>query len=229
RAHVHSVVRAGFRYAVPLGPCRGWGRPEAIHLLEGLIERAAREMKIDPIALRRRNLVAPGAMPYRTASGQVMDCGDFARMLERNLEIAEWDGFPKRRAESERRGLRRGIGLAMHCGYSGLQAERMELRVDPNGSVSAHVGTMSTGQGHETMYAQMVCEWLGVPLESVRVFQGDTDRVLFGRGTYAERSAIVGGSALKGAADEVIRKGKRLAAWMLEANDADIEFKHGEF
>jgi carbon-monoxide dehydrogenase large subunit len=117
----------------------------------------------------------------------------------------------------------------MHCEFSGMQSERMEIRVDPNGSAAVHAGTLSTGQGHETMYAQMVSEWLGVPFSHVRVFQGDTDRVLFGRGTYAERSAIVGGSALRYAADEVIRKGRRLAAWMLEVAESDVEFDGGEF
>jgi aerobic carbon-monoxide dehydrogenase large subunit len=225
----HSVVRAVFTNTVPLGPYRGSGRPEAIHMLECLVDKAAREMRMDPVELRRRNIIRPEQMPYRQPSGQVVDCGDIPRMLERNLEIADWNGFAGRRAESERRGLRRGRGVAVHCAYSGLQAERMEIRVDPNGSLSVHAGTMSTGQGHETMYAQMVCEWLGVPIDHVRVLQGDTDRVLFGRGTYGERSAMVGGSALRGAADEVVRKGKRLAAWMLEADEKDLEFRDAEF
>jgi len=225
----HSVVRAVFTNTVPLGPYRGSGRPEAIHTLECLVDKAAREMRIDPVELRRRNLIRPEQMPYRQPSGQVVDCGDIPRMLERNLEIAQWNDFPARRADSERRGLRRGRGVAVHCAYSGLQAERMEIRVDSNGSVSVHAGTMSSGQGHETMYAQMVREWLDVPIDQVRVLQGDTDRVLFGRGTYGERSAMVGGSALRAAADEVIRKGKRLVAWMLEANEKDIEFANAEF
>lgn len=225
----HSVVRAVFTNTVPLGPYRGSGRPEAIHMLECLVDKAAREMRMDPVELRRRNIIRPEALPYRQPSGQVVDCGDIPRMLERNLEIAEWNDFPRRRAESERRGLRRGRGLAVHCAYSGLQAERMEIRVDANGSISVHAGTMSAGQGHETMYAQMVCEWLGVPIDHVRIFQGDTDRVLFGRGTYGERTAMVGGSALRAAADDVVRKGKRLAAWMLEANEMDIEFANAEF
>ena len=117
----------------------------------------------------------------------------------------------------------------MHCEFSGLQSERMEIRVDPNGSIAVHVGTLATGQGHETMYVQMVSHWLGVPIAHVRVLQGDTDRVLFGRGSFAERSAIAGGSALRGAADEIIRKGKRLAAWMLEAAEADMLFDDGVF
>lgn len=226
---VHSVVRAAFTNTAPLGPYRGAGRPEAMHLLERLIDKAAREMGLDPVDVRRRNLIAPAAMPYRTPGGHVYDSGDFALMLEQTLKIAGWREFPSRRAASERRGRRRGIGLAMHCEFSGLQSDRMEIRVDPNGSVSVHAGTQSSGQGHETMYAQMVSDWLGVPLEQVRIFQGDTDRVLFGRGTYAARSAIVGGSALHAAADEVIKKGKRLAALMLEVHESDVQFSRGEF
>ena len=139
------------------------------------------------------------------------------------------DGFAARRADSERRGLKRGLGVAVHVESAGLYNERMEIRVDSGGSVSVHAGTLATGQGHETMYAQMASDFLGVPLDRVRVFQGDTDRVLFGRGTFAERSAMAGGSALKGAAAVVIAKGKKLAAVMLEAADTDIEFANGIF
>jgi aerobic carbon-monoxide dehydrogenase large subunit len=134
-----------------------------------------------------------------------------------------------RRAQSEKRGRRRGIGIGMHCEFSGLQSERMEMRVDQNGSIQVLVGTMATGQGHETMFAQMVSDWLQVPFSHIRVLQGDTDRVLFGRGTYAERSATIGGSALRVATNEVVRKGKQLAALMLEAPEGDVEFEGGLF
>ena len=226
---VHSMVQATFTNTAPLGPYRGAGRPEAICFLERIVDRAARETGMDPIALRRRNLVRCSAMPYRTAGGHLYDSGDFELMLDQTLELAQWSSFPGRREESERRGMRRGIGVAMHCEFSGLQSERMEIRVDPNASVLVFVGTQSSGQGHETMYTQMVSEWLAVPMEQVRILQGDTDRVLFGRGTFAERSTIIGGSALRAAADEVIKKGKRLAAWMLEVNETDIEFDAGDF
>jgi aerobic carbon-monoxide dehydrogenase large subunit len=159
----------------------------------------------------------------------VYDSGEFEHVLEKALALADWNGFGARRAESERRGACRGIGLAMHCQRAGSQSERMEIRVAPNGSVALHVGTVSTGQGHETVFAQMISQWLGVPIAEVTTFQGDTDRLLFGRGTFAQRSMIAGGSALKLAAQEVIRKGKRLAAWMLEASEADIEFEHAMF
>jgi carbon-monoxide dehydrogenase large subunit len=226
---VYASARAVFTNTALLGPYRGSGRPEATYLVERLIDKAAREMGIDPVGMRRRNLVPASAMPYRTPGGHTYDTGDFELMLDMALEVADWDGFPARRMRSEKNGRRRGIGIGMHCEFSGLQSERMEIRVDPNGSVTVHVGTIATGQGHETMFAQMVSDWLHVPMTHVRVLQGDTDRVLFGRGTFAERSTTVGGSALKFAADEVVRKGKRIAAWMLEAAEDDVEFDLGLF
>jgi carbon-monoxide dehydrogenase large subunit len=226
---VHAVVRAAFTNTSTIGPYRGAGRPENTFLLERLIETAARAMKIDPVELRRRNLIPPSAMPYRTPGGHLYDSGEFALMLDGALGLADWEGFSGRRAASEKRGLLRGIGLAMHCEFSGMLSERMEIRVDPGGSIAVHVGTMGTGQGHETMYAQMISDWLGVPFAHVRTLQGDTDRVLYGRGSFAERSAIAGGSALRFAADEVIRKGKRIAAVLLEASENDIVFTRGVF
>lgn len=226
---IHAVARAAFTNSAPVGPYRGSGKPEASFVIERLVDKAAREMGIDRVEIRRRNLIRPSAFPYRSPSGYVYDCGEFERVLDKALELADWSGFPVRRADSERRGLRRGIGLAMHCQRAGNQSERMEIRVTPAGSLALHVGTLSQGQGHETVFAQMASDWLGVALEEVRVFQGDTDRLLYGRGTFAQRSMIAGGSALKLAADEVVRKGKRLAAWMLEVAERDIEFKSGVF
>ncbi|MGH7248047.1 MAG: xanthine dehydrogenase family protein molybdopterin-binding subunit, partial [Pseudomonadota bacterium] len=211
------------------GPYRGSGKPEATFVMERLLDKAAREMKIDPVALRRRNLIPPAAMPYKTSGGNTYDCGHFEKVLDAALKLADWDGFAARRAASERSGFLRGIGLAMHCQRAGSQSERMEIRVTPDGGVFIYPGTLSTGQGHETVFAQMVCDWLGVPLGEVRVKQGDTDGALFGRGTFAQRSTGTGGSALKLAADEVVQKGKRLCAWMLEAAEADIEFERGVF
>jgi len=226
---VHVVVRAAFTNSCSIGPYRGSAKPEASFLVERLIDKAAREMRIDPVEMRRRNLIPPSAMPYRTPGGYIYDCGDFERVLDKTLQLADWDGFQERRAGSEQHGLRRGIGLAMHCQRAGTHSERMEIRVAPNGSVALHVGTLSTGQGHETMFAQMTSEWLGVPLAQVRVFQGDTDKLLFGRGTFAQRSMSAGGSALKRAADEVVRKGKRIAGWMLECSEPDMVFERGAF
>jgi aerobic carbon-monoxide dehydrogenase large subunit len=227
--HVHAVSRGVFTNTCATGPYRGSGKPEATFVMERLLDKAAREMKIDPIAMRRRNLIRPIAMPYKTSGGNIYDCGDFERVLDETIRLADWDGFAARRTESERRGLRRGIGLAMHCQRAGSQSERMEIRVAPDGGIFIYPGTLSTGQGHETMFAQMACEWLGVALDDVQVKQGDTDSALFGRGTFAQRSTSTGGSALKLAADEVVQKGKRLSAWMLEAAEADVEFKDGVF
>lgn len=226
---VHASARAVFTNTPLLGPYRGSGRPEATYLVERLIDKAAREMAINPVEIRRRNLIPASAMPYQTPGGHTYDTGDFELMLNTALEVGDWDGFPARRMRSEKQGRRRGIGIGMHCEFSGLQSERMEIRVDQNCSITVHVGTVATGQGHETMFAQMVSDWLHVPMPHVRVLQGDTDRVLFGRGTFAERSTTVGGSALKFAADDVIQKGKRIAAWMLEGAEDDVEFERGLF
>ena len=226
---IHSVVRATFTNTCPVGPYRGSGKPEASFVTELLIDKAAREMGIDPVEMRRRNLIPSSAMPYKTPGGNVYDCGNFEHVLDKALRLADWEGFQKRRARSEQRGLRRGIGLAMHCQRAGNQSERMEIRVAQNGSVALHVGTLATGQGHETMFVQMASEWLGVPYAQLRVFQGDTDKSLFGRGSFAQRTMIAGGSALKLAADGVVSKGRRLAAWMLEASESDIDFERGVF
>jgi carbon-monoxide dehydrogenase large subunit len=226
---IHAVVRAAFTNSSSVAPYRGSGKPEAGFVMERLLDKAAREMGIDLVEMRRRNFIRPSAFPYRAPSGYVYDCGEFEQVLDEALALGDWTGFAARRADSERRGLRRGIGLAMHCQRAGNQSERMEIRVAPNGSVALHVGTHSHGQGHETMFAQMASEWLGLSLDQVRVFQGDTDKLLYGRGTFAQRSMIAGGSALKLAADEVVRKGKRLAGWMLETSIEDLEFVEGSF
>lgn len=226
---IHALVRGAFTNTCSTGPYRGSGKPEATFVMERLLDKAAREMRIDPIALRRRNLIRPTAMPYKTPGGNVYDTGDFEHILDRALRLSRWDSFAERRSESMRQGRLRGIGIAMHCQRAGSQSERMEIRVTPDGGVSVYPGTLSTGQGHETMFAQMMHEWFGVPLDAVHVKQGDTDSTLFGRGTFAQRSMSAGGSALKLASDEVIQKGKRVSAWLLEAAEADIEFERGEF
>lgn len=226
---VYAVARAAFTNTVQMGPYRGTGKPEATFVMERLLDKAAREMSVDPVELRRRNLIRTEDMPYHTSGGYIYDTGDFEPVLDKALALADWRSFETRRAESERRGVRRGIGLAMHCQRAGTFSERMEIRVAPDASVALHVGTLSTGQGHETMFAQMVAGWLSLPMDRVRVFQGDTDKVLFGRGTFAQRSMSAGGSALKLAADEVVEKGKRFSAWMLEASEADMVFEDGLF
>jgi carbon-monoxide dehydrogenase large subunit len=227
---VHAVVRAVFTNSTPVTTYRGSGKPEASFVLERLIEKASRETGIDPIEMRRRNLIQPSEMPFHTHHDKyVYDCGEFERALDKCLVLADWDGFASRRGDSEARGLLRGIGIGMHCQRAGNASERMEIRAAETGEIAVHAGTLSTGQGHETMFAQMVSEWFGVPLNEVKVFQGDTDKVLYGRGSYAQRTMGVGGSALKLAADQAIERAKRLAGWMMEASDADIVFENGIF
>jgi carbon-monoxide dehydrogenase large subunit len=227
--YIHAVSRGVFTNTCATGPYRGSGKPEATFIMERLLDKAAREMRIDPAEMRRRNLISAAAMPYKTSGGNIYDCGDFEKVMDAAIALADYNGFAARSAESERRGLRRGIGLAMHCQRAGSQSERMEIRVAPDGGVFIYPGTVSTGQGHETMFAQMACEWLGVSVDDVQIKQGDTDGTLFGRGSFAQRSTSTGGSALKLAADEVIKKGKRLSAWMLEAAEGDVEFKDSVF
>jgi aerobic carbon-monoxide dehydrogenase large subunit len=229
--------KATFTHTTPLGPYRGAGRPEASYLMERLMDEAARKLNLDPIEIRRRNYVPPNAMPYNTtanwtigaAAGWTYDSGDFAKLTDRALELADWNGFEKRKKESENRGRLRGRALIYYLEDSGVFNERMELRFDPSGTVTVVAGTHSHGQGHATAYAQLVSDWLGVPFESIRLVQGDTDAVPFGRGTYASRSAMLGGSALKGAADAIIEKAKAMASHLLEASPKDLEFQAGKF
>jgi carbon-monoxide dehydrogenase large subunit len=229
--------KATFTHTTPLGPYRGAGRPEASYVIERLMDEAARQLALDPVELRRRNYIPPSAMPYNTTAGWTVgaavgwtyDSGDFARLTDRCMELADWGGFPARKKQSEAKGRLRGRGFIYYLEDSGVFNERMELRFDPSGMVTVVAGTHSHGQGHATTYAQLVSDWLGVPFENVRLVQGDTDAVAFGRGTYASRSAMLGGSALKGAADAIIEKAKQMAAFLLEAAGADLEFKEGKF
>jgi carbon-monoxide dehydrogenase large subunit len=229
--------KATFTHTTPLGPYRGAGRPEASYLMERLMDEAARALSIDPVELRRRNYIAPSAMPYNTtagwtvgaAAGWTYDSGDFAKLTDRCLEISDWKNYEKRRSASSEKGRLRGRSLIYYLEDSGVFNERMELRFDPSGMVTIVAGTHSHGQGHATTYAQLVSDWLGVPFENIRLVQGDTDAVSFGRGTYASRSAMLGGSALRAAADSIIEKGKTMAGHLLEASAKDIEFQSGKF
>jgi carbon-monoxide dehydrogenase large subunit len=229
--------KATFTHTTPLGPYRGAGRPEASYVIERLMDQAARTLDMDPVELRRRNYIPPSAMPYNTTAGWTVgaavgwtyDSGDFAKLTDRCLELADWQGFEKRKKDSETKGRLRGRALIYYLEDSGVFNERMELRFDPSGMVTIVAGTHSHGQGHATTYAQLVSDWLGVPFENIRLVQGDTDAVAFGRGTYASRSAMLGGSALKGAADAIIEKAKAMAAHLMETSSKDIEFQAGRF
>jgi aerobic carbon-monoxide dehydrogenase large subunit len=211
-------------------PYRGAGRPEAIYLIERAIEDAARELNIDPIELRRRNIISPGKMPYQTALGPNYDCGEFAKNMETAIAAADYAGFATRREESRRRGMLRGIGLANAIeAAAGPVPEYAEIRFNPSGSAMLLMGTKAHGQGHETAFKQILCERLGLDPNDIQYIDGDTDRVAFGMGSNGSRSMVVGGSAVTLAAAKVIDKGKRLAAHLLEAAEADIEFADGKF
>lgn len=226
---VHVMSRGMFTNTSPLGPYRGAGRPEATYLIERLVDAAAAEIGLDPVEFRRRNFIKPEQMPYLTQTFYNYDSGDFARVVDRGLELADWDGFEQRRQESEARGRRRGRSLAYFIEQGGVFNDRMELRFDPGGNVTIVAGTFSHGQGHETTFAQMVSEWLGVPFESIRFVQGDTDAVPFGRGTYAARSSMIGGSALKMASEKIIERARLMAADLMEVAPDDLEFQDGRY
>ena len=226
---LHAVGKGVFTNTGPVHPYRGAGRPEATYLIERLLDRAAVVTGIDPIELRRRNFIAPSSMPHKTATNTTYDSGDFAHVMDACLKLADWDGFGKRAAVSKKAGKLRGRGLCYFLEEASTFNDRMELRFDPSGMVTVVAGTHSHGQGHATVYAQMVSEWLGVPFGNIRFVQGDTDAVPFGRGTYASRSMHVGGNALKRAADTIIDKAKQMAAHLMEASAADVEFKDGRF
>jgi carbon-monoxide dehydrogenase large subunit len=211
-------------------PYRGAGRPEATYVIERLIDDAARELGLDAVELRRRNLVPAAAMPYKTATGVTYDCGDFPAQMEAALKLADVGGFPARREGARRRGRLRGLGVANAIERAaGPQPEFAEIRFSPSGSVTVFMGTKNQGQGHETTFKQILHERLGLDPRDVRYIDGDTDRVAFGMGSMGSRSTVIGGSALWMAADKVIAKGRKIAAKMLEAAEADITFADGAF
>jgi len=226
---VFATAKAVLTNTPPLQPYRGAGRPEATYLIEQLLDRAARVIGIDPVEIRRRNFIPPAAMPHQLHSGIAYDSGDFMRVMDECLKLADWKGFSKRAAESKKHGKLRGRGIGYFIEEAAIFNDRMVIRFDASGTLTILAGTHSHGQGHQTVYAQMVHEWLGVPIESIAFVQGDTNEVSLGRGTYGSRSMHVGGNALKRAADAIIEKAKPMAAMMLEAAVGDIEFKDGSF
>lgn len=211
------------------GAYRGAGRPEGNYLIERLVEKAGREMVIDPVEIRKRNLLQPGDFPVTTHVGEVYDVGDFPRMLDGLLEVADWNGFAARAAESKQRGKLRGRGLSTYLEWTGaLPTETVDIEVDEQGHVTVFSGTQAMGQGLETSYVQLITEVLQIPAKSVTIVQGDTDRAN-GVGSVGSRSAFVGGSAVVAAGRTLIVRGKELAADALEAAPQDIEFRDGRF
>ena len=227
-AHVHvSCVMANTNGTAPY---RGAGRPEATYVIERLLDDAAQELEIDRLELRRRNIIPSGAMPYRNAFGNIYDCGHFGENMERVLALADYDGFDGRRQEAAARGKLLGLGLANaieKAASPGL--EFAEIRFNPSGSAMILMGSKNQGQGHETIFRQIVAERLGIDPSDIQYIDGDTDRVAFGIGTNGSRSTVIGGSALWQAAGKIIEKGKRIAAHFMEADGGDIDFAAGAF
>jgi carbon-monoxide dehydrogenase large subunit len=199
-------------------------------VIERLIDLAARRHGFDRVELRRRNLVSADAMPYRNPLGLVYDSGDYAAAQDRAVALADWTGFEARRAEARRRGRYRGIGIANYIELNtGVPRERAEITVRPDQRIDVVIGTLSAGQGHETSFAQLVAEWFDVGVEHVRIIAGDTDIARVGGGSHSGRSMRLGAVVMAKASDEIVDKGRRLAAWLLEAAEADVEFARGRF
>ncbi len=231
---VHFRARAALTNTAPTRPYRSSGRPEVMFVMERLIDLAARQTGIDRITLRRRNLVPQSAMPYTNPFGMVYDSGDYHGAMAHVLALADWDGFPMRRAEARERGKCRGIGIANYVDTAtGAPREKAEVTVLPEGAtggvVEVVVGTVSQGQGHETTFAQLITAWLGVPLDSVHLVTGDTDRVSIGGGAHSGRALRLASIVMLNASNEIIEKGLRIASHMLEAAPADLEFAEGQF
>ena len=240
---IFTNVKAVFTNTVPVDASRGAGRPEATFQLERTIDKAAREMGIDPIELRRRNFIAADAFPYQTPVAVAYDTGNYQATMDKAVAMADLDGFAARKAESAARGKLRGLGIVHYieaCGIApsalvgslGARAglyEAATVRVNPTGSVSVFTGSHSHGQGHETTFAQVVAEMLGCDEANVDIVHGDTARIPFGMGTYGSRSLAVGGSAIHRAVEKIIAKAKKIAAHLMEASDADVSFANGQF
>ncbi len=238
---IHCEVTAVFTNTAPVDAYRGAGRPEAAYVVERLVETAARELKIDPAEIRRRNFVR--SFPYQTPVALQYDTGDYEATLDAALKLGDVANYPARKKASEAKGKLRGIGYCAYieaCGLApsavagslGARAglfEAGEIRVHPTGSVTVFTGSHSHGQGHETTFAQVVADRLGIPVENVDVVHGDTSKILFGMGTYGSRSIAVGGSAIMKALDKIVAKGRKIAAHLMEAAEGDIEYDRGVF
>ncbi|WP_416797168.1 xanthine dehydrogenase family protein molybdopterin-binding subunit [Ciceribacter azotifigens] len=237
---IHCNVRTVYTNTVPVDAYRGAGRPEATYLLERTVETAARELGLSPAELRRKNFIR--TFPHQTPVIMTYDAGDYDASLEAALAAADWNGFPARRAEAGRRGMKRGIGMSCYieaCGIAPSQAvgslgagvglwESAEVRVNAVGTIEVLTGSHSHGQGHETTFAQLVADRLGVSIDSISIVHGDTDKVQMGMGTYGSRSGAVGMSAIVKALDKVEAKAKKIAAHLMEADESDIVLENGE-
>jgi len=240
---IHCNVKSIFTNTVPVDAYRGAGRPEATYLIERIVDKAAREMGLNQVEIRRKNFIPEDAFPYQTPVALQYDSGNYNATLDSALKKADYDGFASRKAESAKKGMLRGIGFSTYleaCGIApsavvgslGARAglfECAEVRVHPTGSITVFTGSHSHGQGHETTFAQLVSEKLGVSTDMVEISHGDTNNIPFGMGTYGSRSLAVGGEAIVKAMDKVIAKAKKIAAHIMEASADDIELNNGNF
>jgi carbon-monoxide dehydrogenase large subunit len=227
---IEVSTKVTFTNTVLVSAYRGAGRPEGNFYMERLIDRAAEDMNIDRFALRRRNQIKPREIPYKASSGMQYDSGDFPAVFERAVEIADVQGFKQRKREAKKRGKLRGLGLGSYLEVTAPPNKEMGgIRFEPNGDVTIITGTLDYGQGHASPFAQVLSERLGVPFERIRLLQGDSDELLAGGGTGGSRSMYASGTAIVEGADEVIKKGKQIAGFVLEASAGDIEFQGGRF
>jgi carbon-monoxide dehydrogenase large subunit len=225
----HFRVRAVLSNTSPTRPYRSAGRPEVMFVMERLIDIAARQCGFDRVALRRRNLVAESEMPYRNPFGMEYDSGAYGQVMEQALTLGDWNNFAGRRVEARKRGKCRGISIGNYVDTAtGVPRERAEITVKPDG-VDVVIGIVSQGQGHETSFAQLVTEWLGVPFDSVRLITGDTDIVQVGGGAHSGRGMRLASIVIKKSSDDIIAKGTRIAEHLLETAAADIDFADGRF
>ncbi|MCR9260957.1 MAG: xanthine dehydrogenase family protein molybdopterin-binding subunit [Pseudomonadaceae bacterium] len=241
--NIYVEVQGTYTNTAPVDAYRGAGRPEATYVVERIVDQAARELGKDPADLRRMNMIQPEDFPYETPVALTYDTGNYEASLDKALEMIDYAGFEARQAEAAERGKRRGIGLACYIEACGLAPSKLaiqlgagvglyesgEIRMNPTGSVSVFTGSHSHGQGHETTFAQVVSDKLGVSYDDVEVIHGDTGRMEFGLGTYGSRSLAVGGSALMVAAEKVIEKGRKIAAHMMQAQVDQVDFENGQF
>ncbi len=240
---IHAVVDAYYTNTAPVDAYRGAGRPEACYVVERLADLAARQLNLDPAEVRRRNFISATAFPYQTPVAAVYDSGNYQANFDRALQMIDYSGFAKRRADSENRGLLRGIGISCYIECCGLAPsnlagmlgsgigyfETATIRMTPTGKCVLLTGSHSHGQGHETAFAQIVHQQLGIPYDDIEVVHGDTATVPYGLGTYGSRSAAVGGSAIVKACDKIIEKGQKIAGYMLAVSADEITFASGIF